>query len=97
MAPIAKAPGSLANVFCPNTDRRYAALCERAKTDDPRFFQYGKDTAGERDGIWVNYDWIVGGVVSIEKKDWSLNSQQLAEKLNISNEELNNFPSKLSK
>lgn len=90
--PIDLSPGVWANVFVPNTDRRYAACCERAKTADPKAYRYGKDTAKERDGIWVNHEWIVGGVARIEKRDWAMNADQLAAKMNMTKEQLEALP-----
>lgn len=75
--PIDLSPGVWANVFVPSTDRRYQALCEKAKTADLKAYRYGKDTAQERDGIWVNHEWIVGGVVMMERRDWGLSADQL--------------------
>lgn len=48
-----RAPGSWANIFCPDADPRYAKLCEAVKGEDPKFWIYGNSTDG-RTGIHVS-------------------------------------------
>lgn len=48
-------PGAWANTFVPQTDPRYAKLCEWATTADPRRWKYGT-SSDNRSGIWVARD-----------------------------------------
>lgn len=48
-----RAQGSWANIFCPDTDPRYAKLCEAVKTEDPKFWIFGNGRDG-RPGIHVS-------------------------------------------
>lgn len=97
--PIDLSPGVWANVFVPNTDRRYQALCEKAKTANLKAYRYGKDTTKERDGIWVNHEWVMGGVVMMERKETTraraLTEEQLAAKPDTGGKEIKaDFPAR---
>lgn len=56
LAPPPARPGDKANVFVPNSNMHYPKLVEWSKTADPVMFRFGKNTAGDSDGIWVNWD-----------------------------------------
>jgi hypothetical protein len=44
--------GCFANLHVPSDHPRYAATCERAKTEDHRCWKFGKSSVG-KDGIWI--------------------------------------------
>lgn len=48
-------PGSLANVFIPETDGYYARFCEWAQSAAPRLFKFGV-ASDRRPGIWISRD-----------------------------------------
>lgn len=50
--PTLGGPGSLANVFLPDTWERYARVLEWTKEADPRLYRAGKSSDG-RTGMWV--------------------------------------------
>lgn len=49
------APGDYANIFVPDTHRRYATLVEWTKTGDVRCWKFGR-SSDNRAGIWVALD-----------------------------------------
>lgn len=52
LPPPPRLPGHLANVFVPDTDRRYTRLLEWSKSADDRMFKFEPN----RRGIWVSLD-----------------------------------------
>jgi hypothetical protein len=69
-APIARDPGSLANVFVPQGHGRYAKLVEWTQTADPKFWKFGH-SSDNRPGIWVSHDVWDGGRDTVGHKfDW---------------------------
>lgn len=60
LPPPPRRPGDLANVFVPETDRRYARLLRWSETADER--HHRRDET--RPGIWVTRDAFEGGEVT---------------------------------
>lgn len=69
LAPPVPPAGHLANVWVPAAHRRYAAMCEWAKTAEPRFWKF--ERRNNTDGIWIPLSvWEDGGERMASQVDW---------------------------